>query len=305
MPPAPPTPPAAPARKRPRRPIAWTIALISLAVLLTTTTLLAIAIGKYQKAGGRHQYYFKDVGADFRDSGPVTFSLGGLPVNVREEVDAEGNGYLYVTYAQDELRLKVEIPNRNTLPIMLRNENWFRILSWADGTGMNIREFDAARASGERAEHYVIVTRALGPGAAAGGWGDVWRHEWTFNFHTFTPPPPGSPPGVGGGFAHEHYEYPESPRAFARRVNAAVMRGETPPERNPRELKEGTWQYGAAMLVMPSGSAPPYAFNRGVLMENRWLVLGASVSIIILMFSVALALAPPRVTESLTTEPRA
>jgi len=266
------------------------VAAISLVTLLTTTALLALAIGKFQKEGGRHQYYFKPVDAP-------SFELGGLPVRLREEVDDNGEGFVYVTYAQDELRLKVEIPNRNPLPIMLRNENWFRILIWADGTGLSGPEFDAARLSGERPESYVVVTRALGPGAPAGAWGDVWRHEWTFNFYTFVPPTPDAPPGEGGGFLHERFDYPESPRAFARRVNAAVMQGQPAPERSPRELAEGTWQYGAAMLVMPSGSAPPYAFNRGVLMENRWLVALASVSIISLMFSLALAIAPPRATE--------
>lgn len=277
------------AAKRPRHPVAWCIAGISLLTLLVTTALLALSIGRYQQDSGRHQFYYKPIDA-------AEFTLGGLPVTVREVVDAEGRGEVIVTYAQDELRLNVEIPNPNPLPVMLRQENWFRIMIWADGTGMSVREFAAARESGQRPESYVIVTRALGPGAPAGGWGDVWRHEWVFNIYTFQPPPAGAAPGVGGGFTHERFEYPESPRAFGRRVDAAILAGQPAPERNPRELKEDTWQHGAAMLVMPSGSAPPYTFNRGVLMQNRWLIAAASVSIIALMFSLAMAVAPARAT---------
>lgn len=287
MDPAPTSKPTAPPSRRPVRPVAPVVAAVSLLLLLASISLLGLAIARYQRDSGRRQYYYDPIDA-------TSFSLGGLPVTIREEVDEQGRGELIVTYAQDELRLRVEIPNPNAFPLVIRHEDWFRLVRWADGTGMSIQEFDAARASGERPEHYVIVTRALGPGAPAGGWGEVWRNEWVFNLYTFLPPPDGSPAGVGGGFERERFEYPESPRAFARRVDAAILKGEPPPERNPRELKEDSWQYGAAMQVMPPGAAPPHTFNRGVLMENRWLVALASLSIIALMFSTAIALAPPR-----------
>ena len=270
------------------RTIAWVVAGVSLLTLLGSVSLLGLAISEYQQAAGRRQYYFRPID-------DTSFSLGGLPVEIREEVDDQGRGEVVVRYAQDELRLQVQIPNPNALPLVIRHADWFRVFRWADGTGMNASEFAAARASGERPESFVIVTRSLGPGAPPGSWGDVWRHQWVFTFYTFQPPPPDATPGTGGGFRQERWEYPESPRAFDRRVQAARLRGEPAPERNPRELQEDTWQYGAAMLVMPAGSAPPHTFNRGVLIQNRWLVAIASLSMIAVMVAVAVAVAPPRV----------
>jgi hypothetical protein len=277
-------------RRTPRlyRRVAWIAAALCLVALVASIVLLGQAIARYQQTQGRRQFYY-----EFIDS--TSFALGGLPVEITQEIDDAGRGEVIVRYAQDELRLDVQIPNPNTLPLILRQANWFRVLRWADGTGMNIDEFDDARRSGERPEHYVIVTRSLAPGAPPGSWGDVWRNEWVFNFYTFLPPPADAPPGVGGGFAHERWEYPESPRAYDRRVQAAILRGDPAPPRNPRELQEDSWQYGAAMLVMPAGTAPPHTFNRGVLMQNRWLVATASVSIIGLIASIAIAAAPPRV----------
>ncbi|MCA9287518.1 MAG: hypothetical protein KDA05_02975 [Phycisphaerales bacterium] len=267
---------------------------MSLAALVTSVALLAQAIAAYQAREGRRQFYYSPIES-------AEFSFRGLPVRVREEVDDLGRGQVIVAYAQAELRLEVQIPNPNPLPLIVRQQDWFRIMAWADGTGMNADEFEEARRTGERPEHVVIVTRSLAPGSPAGSWGDIWRGEWVFNIYSLVPPAPSadadpaaSPSAGQGGFEHERWEYPESPRAYNRRVDAARLRGDPVPERNPRELREGTWQHGAAMLVMPSGSAPPYTFNRGVLLENRHLVAIASIAILALMVSVAIALAPSR-----------
>lgn len=291
MDPASPNPAASPPAASPRRGrgIAWGIAAASLIAILVSITLLAREIRDYQRDSGRRQYYTRTIDA-------TEFSLGGRPVLLREETDDLGRGEIVVTYAQDVLRLKVEIPNRHPLPLLARHEGWFRIVEWADGTGMNAVQFETARESGDLPTSVVIATRSLPPGAPPGGWGEVWRHQWVFNLYTLRPPSPDDPPGVGGGFAHERLEYPESPRAFARRTDAAVLRGEPPPQRNPRELREGTWQYEVAMRVMPKGSAPPHTFNRGVLMENRVLVAAASVSILTLLGGLAWALAPSGAT---------
>ena len=272
---------------RPFRPIPWAIAAISLAVLITSVAMLAQAIAAYQAREGRRQFYYSPIES-------AEFSFQGVPVRVREEVDDLGRGQVVVAYGPDELRLEVQIPNPNPLPLIVRQQDWFRIMAWADGTGLGPDEFEEARRTGERPEHVVIVTRSLAPGSTAGSWGDVWRDDWVFNIYSLVPPVETSDRGQGGGFEHERWEYPESPRAYDRRIAAARGAGEPIPERNPRELREGTWQHGAAMLVMPSGSAPPYTFNRGVLLENRHLVAIASVAILALMVSVAIALAPTR-----------
>ncbi|MEZ6232693.1 MAG: hypothetical protein R3B68_00750 [Phycisphaerales bacterium] len=273
----------------PFRPIPWAVAAIALAALITSVALLAQAIAAYQNREGRRQFYYSPIES-------AEFTFRGVPVRVREEVDELGRGQVVVAYGPDELRLEVQIPNPSPLPLIVRQQDWFRIMAWADGTGMNADEFEAARQSGERPEHVVIVTRSLAPGSPAGSWGDIWRSEWVFNLYSLVPPPDGADSEQRGGFEHERWEYPESPRAYNRRVDAARLRGDPVPERNPRELREGTWQHGAAMLVMPSGSAPPYTFNRGVLLENRHLVAIASIAILALMVSVAIALAPPRPT---------
>lgn len=288
MPETPTTTPNAPAASAARR-IAWAVVLLATLALIASIVLLGRAIADHQRREGTPQYYYKPL--DDAD-----FTIAGRPVRVTEEVDNQGQGQLIVTYAQDTLRLNVSIPNPNPLPLMLRHEDWFRIFVWADGTGMNAREFEEARRTGQRPEHVVIVTRALGPGAPAGSWGDIWKDEWVFHFHTLIPPPADAPPDVGGGFAHEWWQYPESPKSYGRRLEAARAAGQPPPPRDPRDLVEGTWQYGAAMLVMPPQSAPPYAFNRGVLIANRAYVAVASVSILAIMIGLAVALAPVSTT---------
>ncbi len=213
---------------------------------------------------------------------------------ITDELDEQGEGDVIITYADDTLRLPVQIPQPLPFPGLARHADWFRIAQFAEGTGIDFEEFERRLAAGEITPRLVVVTR--NPFTVERdetrfgleheqdwGWGEVRRDLWTFSFHELLPE---------GGFASHTLKFPESGARFYRRQIKAERAGLPPPVRDEDELKEGTWEFQAALPLMKR--PPGITKERQALREAGWTLPVASASIIALIACIAIALAPTR-----------
>ena len=269
------------------RRLAWLGALVSLVVLIVSGYFLARRIADYNASLDRKIYYFIE-------GDKTEFTFRGKPVTITDELNDNGEGHVIVRYADDTLRLPVQVPNRFPLPGLKRHADWLRVQLFADGTGLTHEQFEQGVNSGQIPTRLVIVTRNplseevregrfdLEP-ADSWGWGEVRRDRWTFTFHELLPE---------GGFKSHTLRFPESGASFYRRQVKADLAGEPPPKRRDDELAEGTWEYQAALRLM--NRRPGITTEQQGLRNAGWTLPAASASMILLMVCLAFALAPSR-----------
>jgi len=199
-----------------------------------------------------------------------------------------------VSYAGDTLRIPVQIPQPLPLPGLERHAEWLRVAQFAEGSAMGYAEFVRRFDAGEIPARLVIVTRnpLSGEGdepkfglehGEGWGWGEVRRDRWTFTFHELL---------AEGGFASHTLKFPEPGSSFYRRQIRAEREGLPPPVRDPDELREGSWEFQAALPLMRR--PPGITKERQALREAGWTLPTASGSIIGLIACLAIALAPSR-----------
>lgn len=277
------------AQPRRPRPIPLAVAAVSLGLLVISTTMLAQRVRAYNASAVQSLFAFIEV------NNP-TFEFSDRPVELSDTGDQD-RPMLRVRYGQDELLIPVAVETRQKLPAFFaRHSDWMRMVFFADRSGMSMQEFESRIARDEIPARLVIVTRTpFGADPAKDALfgleqdqnestADVRRDRWLFDFYELNP--------EGGFTVHEPLRFPESGSSLLRRQNQAKLRGEPIPERNPGELQERTWQYGAALKVMPR--APAITFENQALRAAGWTLPAASASVLGLMFGVFFAIAPAR-----------
>lgn len=286
------TDPGNPGPGRPRF-VAWGVAGLSLVVLLVSTYLLASRVRAYNASAIHSMFAYIEV------NNP-DFEFMGRPVHLGEDTDAAGHHVVRVIYGDDELTLPVTIEARQPLPgFFAHNADWLRMMFFADRANMSMEDFEAGLARDEIPARLVIVTRTpYGVDARNEGvfgleqernesTANVRRDRWLFDFYELDP--------AGGFVAHQPLRFPESGASLLRRQNNAKLKGEPIPDREPGEIQEHTWQYGAALKVMPR--APAITFENQALRAAGWTLPAASASVLGLVFGVFFALAPARRTQ--------
>ncbi len=275
---------------RPRRPgriFAFSLAGLSLLTLLLSAWRLAERIEAWNKDNAPPIYYFIPVSQ-------TAFTFAGRPVSLTGDINERGEGDVVITYGDDTLRLPVEIPTDLPLPGLARYSDWFRLHVFAEASGMTFEAFERRLHAGGITSRLVAVVRRPLAAPAEGGrfgleteddwaWGESRRDRWMFTFYEFLP---------GGGWRTESLRFPESGAHFYRRQVRAERRGEPPPTRAEDELVEGSWQYQAAIPLM---HRPPSITNEQQALRNAgWTLPAASTSVVVLILSLAFALAPGR-----------
>ncbi|MBZ0171419.1 MAG: hypothetical protein K8E66_03480, partial [Phycisphaerales bacterium] len=260
---------------------------LSLLTLLFSGWRLAVRIEAWNLEHARPIFYFFGVEG-------AGFTFAGKPVSITDELDERGAGEVVIIYGGDVLRLPVEIPTEYPLPGLDRHADWLRFHVFAQASGLSYEAFERALDAGEITSRLVAVVRSPhGETAKEGhfdleteedwGWGEVRRDRWRFTFHEFLP---------GGGWRSETLRFPESGKSFYRRQVKADLEGEPPPVRADDELVEGSWQYQAAIPLM---NRPPSITHESQALRNAgWTLPIASASVVVLMFSLAFAVAPRR-----------
>jgi hypothetical protein len=256
------------------RAIAWAAAAISLAALVVSSIGMARRIADFHDREPPKVWAFQPVAER-------AFTYAGRPVTLTDEQDARGQ-WVVLRYGDQSVRLRVSIPGNAALPGLLPHHDWLRVLRFAESTGVNITRLQERIAAGLERDRLVVVTRTPMPGSDPDTYGAVNKKGWTFDFYELLP---------DGTIAHEQLGFPVRPRPSL--VRAA--RGQ-PPRQPPRPtLQEGTWQYQAAMHVMPTGQGPAtQGFRNDALAAAGWALPVASLSFLALVASIAVAAAPPR-----------
>lgn len=274
--------------KQSRR-IAWVGFVVSLVLLALGAWNLAQRIHQYNAENPREHPYFITVDKP-------EFGYEGRIVSFVDEVDSSGEGQVIVHFGDDTAAIGVGVPNPLPLPGLARHEDWLRVVLVGEPHGRTFEQFQAAVRSGEVVPRLVVVTRHLNPGIddsrfglevdeSSREYGEVMRKRWTFGFLELLP---------GGGFRQWTLRYPESERSYQGRVMAAAQAGESTPARSPDELQEDSWEWYAALLVIPSGKAPNRSFRNDALTFAGWALPATSLGILGCMGFLAFALAPRR-----------
>jgi hypothetical protein len=287
-PPLPPTPPT-PRSRWPRRRTALIIAALAFIGLVISSSQMARRVSRHHQTTERELYVFNPVMER-------QFTYAGRPVTIEDE---ENPRRIIVTYGPphdvlpdapptppDIARLEI-IPTLPSLaadlPGLARHESWLKVLRFAGRRGMSLDELRRRIETGEAPDRLVLVTRHPPLGAETDSVEQAARSQWMFTFHEFLP---------DGTFETTRLRYPESERSFRRRQRAAPE-GETI-QRRPDELQEGTWQFYAALMVMPPATAPSPRFVGDAVSSMGWTLPATSISILILLVSLAFAMAPTR-----------
>ena len=266
-----------------KHPKTWIAAALLFAVFLVGGVDLARFISRYNEANPPRLFYVYPI---FQ----TEFSYADRTVRFTEDPDAPGGPRVNVHYGDASLSIPVSIPARFDLPDLHKHEDWLRVILWQESEAFNAEAVKEAKRSGTMPGNLVLVVRELPAGHDPETDGQLARYDWTFSFHEFL----AEPDAQGNFFRSSRQAYPESRRQYNKRKKAAAAEGLPPPPRRPNELQENTWQYHAAMSVMPEGAAPSHSFNRNALVAAGWRWSIPALALTGCVIAIALALAPDR-----------
>lgn len=245
----------------------WLVSALSGLLMLGSGLELARRVVAYHRRVPVETFAFKEV--DQPD-----FTWCGRAVHIGDDPASTAPRVL-VTYADQRLELNVAIPPKAPLPGLARYSDWLRVLRFIPASRMDAAEVMNKLGSGDIAERLVLVTRSMRPGADPETWGAVWQKDWRFDFYELKP---------DGTIAHERLAFPTSPGM------------KTP---RPGELHQNTWQFQAALMLMPKG--PTYNFHDDALSAAGWTLPAAAISGLLCVLSAAFA-AGPRTTRDVRRE---
>lgn len=272
------------------RRIGFTVAALSGVALVFSAAQMARRVAAFHAESRREVFAFQSVGTR-------EFAYAGLDVTLTDRDDKAGNRFLVVRYGPDELNLRVTIPGDPRLPGLLPHEDWMRVLRFAAAAGMTLDQLRAKLDSGEIPDRLAVVTRTPEAGSDPSSWGEVNRRAWKFDFYEFKP---------GGGFTHERKSYPNqvAPRVKADWSNLFTKDAKvfevTKPPRAADELEENTWQFQAALQVMPPARAPNPRFTNDGLHAMGWTLPATSGSMLLLLGSLMAAASPRKRSDEVT-----
>jgi len=239
--------------------------------MVASAGTMATRVADFHRENKRNVYAFRAVTEP-------EFSYSDRPVEITHTETAVGLR-VDVRYGEDSIGVRSSLPSDLRLPGLLAHEDWMRVLRFAEASGTSLDRLRARMESGEVRDRLVVVTRSLEPGADPSSRGEVNQKAWTFDFYEFLP---------GGGFEHERKRFPVKRRADLRT-------GTVPPARE-NELKENTWQFQAALMVMPPARGPSPQFTDDGLHAMGWTLPATSVSMLTLIGALMVAAAPRRAT---------
>lgn len=257
--------------------------ILSLLLVIALGYHMAQRLDRYNREEGRELYIFQPLTAR-------EFLWDGLPVGFTDDTDADGADVVVMRYGEQDFRLRSGLRSLPAeIPGLQRHESWMKVMRFIPRRGLSMDEVQGAIDAGTADERLVVVVRLQRPGVDQDSFGQVMRSDWRFQFVELLP---------GGGFEERVLVFPESERAFNRRVQAARRGGRPAPERRADELKFGTWEFDAALHVMPKSGPPAPQFGRGAMDALGWTLPVATVLFFVWVVALAMAFAPDRARAS-------
>jgi hypothetical protein len=249
----------------PSRPILLAVALASGVATVLLAWRMAVVVAEFHRQNPREQYAFLPV-VERR------FEFHGREVSLEDDNTTPETPWLVLRYADQTRRVRVTVPPRHRLPGLLQHEEWLRVALFAPVSGMSVEQFKEGVTAGTIQTRLVVATRNTAAGADPETRGAANKKGWTFDFYELT---------ADGRIEHEHLKYP-------------TTRGVRRPK--PGELQENTWQFQAALMLMPQvgGVGPTRNFFGDALSAAGWLTPAAAFAGLICTLSLAFAMAPRR-----------
>lgn len=197
----------------------------------------------------------------FQEVSEADFGYAGRHVSFVDKME-NGIPYLTLTYGEppDAVVKDLLVTKRAKydLPGLADHDEWLRVLRFIDATGMRTKNALDKVQTGEMQDRLVVVTKSTRAGANQQTWGEVWKNDWEFDFYELKP---------DGTISHERLGYP------------TTKHGETP---KANELKEGSWEYTAALYLMPKGG-PTLTFDKSPVEAAGWTLPVAALCGIVLL----------------------
>lgn len=278
---------------REKRGFWWFLFAASAVAVIVSGIALTKRIGAYYEREGNPLFAFIEVVS-------TDFTFDGREVTLEETQGEDGTPALRVTYGDQTLDLDVVFAPKHSLPTLFdRQREWFGLYFFADRSGRTLREFERDIANDVIPVRLAAVTRtpfgvepAKDPRYDSIGrdenetTGEARRDLFRYDFYEFK---------RDGTIAHEAKRFPESGKSFMRRQVNARLKGEPEPQRADDEIKEYTWEWGAALKV--TNRAPAITQERQALRDAGWTLPVAAGGFLMLVVSFFFAIAPARVTE--------
>jgi hypothetical protein len=228
---------------RSARAILLLAALASGAMCVGGAYLIARRAQRFHEENPRQQFAFLPIVERH-------FSFAGRPVSLLDDPASPESPWIELRYGEASQRIRVSIPPKHRLPGLLRHDQWLRVALFAPVSGITVEQFKEGVADGTIQSRLAVVTRSVAPGTDPLTTGAIDKKGWTFDFYELTP---------DGAIEHQHLKYP-------------TTRGNKPPK--PGELQENTWQFQAALMLMPQvgGVGPTRNFFGDALSAAGWLL---------------------------------
>jgi hypothetical protein len=239
------------------------VAIVTIVVFLACMAIMTLRISSNLRAHPPSYFIFQEItGTDF--------GYAGRHVSFTDKV-VDNIPYLTLSYGNPpDVAVKDILVSRRAkqdLPGLADHTEWLRVLRFIDATGMRTKTALDKVAAGEMRDRLVVVTKSTRPGVNQDTWGDAWKKDWEFDFYELQP---------DGTISHERLGYPTT------KMGEALK---------PNELRQESWQYTAALHLMPKGG-PTINFDKSPIEAAGWTLPVAALCGVVLLGCVVAAYRP-------------
>jgi hypothetical protein len=260
------------------RRIGLVILLVSLCVGVFAVVQMLQRVGAYNEQANFGHYRF-DV------STSREFKAHGRPVAISDSDDTQ----LRIAYDGVETVIPVVQPPIAGVPDLGIYGDWVKIIEMHQV----VRGPTGSLMDKEGSGRLLLLTRIPPEGYDPATWGSVRRADWTFDFHEFMP---------DGTIESTTFRWPRS-ELGEMSLRKEIQKGEPtakilatiPP------LEERSWQYQAALHVIPKLNVPKYRFKDTAMKAMGWTLPVAGFAGLGVMIGIGLVMRP-RATRQQATD---
>jgi hypothetical protein len=236
------------------------ISVISAALLAVSVVSMTRRVKEFNLRADFPDFHYKNVTTR-------ELEAWGRPVHITDAAldhAPHGVAAIKIDYAGQSLVTPIAAPPAPDLPKLSGYAEWLCVLDIKEYPPHTVVEATTPPVG----QRVVIVKRNSPQGYDPSTWGSVRRADWTFDFYTLTPQ---------GTIEHELWRFPRTERGergLVSRANAAVAAGK-PDDPDAvlaaiKPLEERSWQYGAALYVIPALDVPQYKFKDDAVNAMGW-----------------------------------
>lgn len=229
----------------------WTIAAVSCGAMLASGYQMAQRIAAFHRDNPREIFAFQRVAYP-------TFEFAGRQVEFTDE-DQNGEPYVRVRYGDVVERLHVSIKGQIKTHDLTEHDDWMRVVLFSSAMGQSIDKVHEDIRQKRVQPRLAIVTRTPSPGEPLAYAGRINTKAWVFDFYEFK---------TDGTIVHERLKFPTT------KEHEAPKDG---------ELRENTWEYQAALSVIPEGISPKPKFTNDGLKAAGWTLPATTCSTLVML----------------------